>query len=126
MEALLALIQNVAILLAAILVFDLFPTRGRLQDTIGNRLVLGAVLGVLVVVVMLTPWKLAPGVVFDTRSVLISVSGLFFGTLPTLLCMAMSAAYRLYQGGQGAFTGVLVILASGVSVWLGATSARSP
>ena len=113
MEALLALIQNVAILLAAILVFDLFPTRGRLQDTIGNRLVLGAVLGVLVVVVMLTPWKLAPGVVFDTRSVLISVSGLFFGTLPTLLCMARSAAYRLYQGGQGAFTGVLVILASG-------------
>ncbi|HBE94145.1 MAG TPA: hypothetical protein DDW80_01640 [Desulfovibrio sp.] len=112
-EALLALVQNISILLAAILIFDLFPARGRLLDTLPNRLVLGVVLGVLVVVIMLTPWKLAPGVVFDTRSVLIGVSGLFFGTLPTVLCMVMSAAYRLYQGGQGALTGVSVILASG-------------
>ncbi len=112
----LALVHNVAILLAAVLVFDLLPAQGR-QGGQARRLVpdlvLGLVLGLLVVVVMLTPWTLVPGLVFDTRSVLIGVSGLFFGALPTALCMAAASAFRLFQGGQGAFTGVSVILASG-------------
>lgn len=110
----LALIRNVSILLAAILLFDLFPARGRLLETLPNRLILGLALGLLVVVVMLTPWTPAPGLVFDTRSVLIGVAGLFFGSLPTLLCMAVATAFRLYQGGQGALTGSLVILSSGL------------
>ncbi len=113
-EALLPLIQNISLLLAAILVFDLFPLRGRPRDTLTARAALGLILGVLVVVIMLTPWTLQPGLVFDTRSVLIGISGLFFGTIPTAVCVLMAAAYRLYQGGVGAWTGVSVILASGL------------
>jgi two-component system sensor histidine kinase EvgS len=112
-DTFIALIRNVSILLAAVLIFDLFPARGRLLETLPNRIVLGLVLGLLVIVVMLTPWILLPGVVFDTRSVLIGVSGLFFGSLPTLICMAMSAAFRVYQGGAGAVPGVSVILSAG-------------
>ncbi|MCM0755635.1 PAS domain S-box protein [Desulfovibrio aminophilus] len=113
-EAALPLIQNVALLLAAVLVFDLFPVRGRPRDTPLSRVALGTILGVLTIIIMLTPWRLSPGLVFDTRSVLVGISGLFFGSLPTAVCVAMASAYRLYQGGVGAWTGVSVILASGL------------
>ncbi|MCX7976176.1 MAG: PAS domain S-box protein, partial [Bellilinea sp.] len=59
------------------------------------------------------PWTFAEGIIFDTRSVLISTAGLFFGVIPTLIVMLITAAYRLYISGPAALTGVLVILASG-------------
>jgi hypothetical protein len=41
------------------------------------------------------------------------VSGLFFGAVPTLIAMAMTAAYRLYAGGSGVLMGVAVVISSG-------------
>ena len=54
-----------------------------------------------------------PGIVFDTRSVLLSISGLFFGSFSTAIAMAMTTAFRFYQGGTGAWTGGAVIIISG-------------
>jgi CheY-like chemotaxis protein len=48
-------------------------------------------IGLLGIAVMMTNWELLPGLVFDTRSVLLSISGLFFGAVPTLLAVAMTA-----------------------------------
>ncbi|MYL85455.1 hypothetical protein GTA51_20490, partial [Desulfovibrio aerotolerans] len=66
----------------------------------------GILLGAVGLVVMSTPFTLMQGVVFDTRSVLIGISGLFFGVVPTAITVAITAAYRLHQGGSGAWTGV--------------------
>lgn len=52
------------------------------------------------------------GVIFDTRSILISVSGLFLGYLPTVVATLMISVYRIYLGGSGAMTGVLVTVTS--------------
>lgn len=112
---LVGLVQNVALLLAAALFFDLFASRWR--RGVGHlpaKLFTGFLLGVIGMVVMLTPWTFSPGVVFDTRSVLIGITGLFFGTVPALVTMGMTSALRLYQGGAGAVMGVSVILASGI------------
>ncbi|MDY6851266.1 MAG: PAS domain S-box protein, partial [Thermodesulfobacteriota bacterium] len=62
---------------------------------------------------MLNPWEFKPGVVFDARSVLLGISGLFFGIVPTLLAVLMTGAFRLSMGGAGAWTGVAVIVTSG-------------
>lgn len=62
---------------------------------------------------MTTPWVLVPGIVFDTRSVLLGISGLFFGTVPTIIAMVILSAFRYYLSGSGTFTGILVILATG-------------
>jgi signal transduction histidine kinase len=96
---------------------------GVLYETLGHRPrgekptlqqgLTGVVLGAIGIAVMLTPWEFTPGVVFDTRSVLLSVSGLFLGTVPTLVAVLMTAAFRLYNGGAGAWTGVAVIVTSG-------------
>ena len=70
------------------------------------------------IIVMLTPWKLTDGIVFDARSVLLAISGLALGFNPTLIAVIMSSAFRYYLGGDGAWMGIAVICTSGLSGWL--------
>ncbi|MCM0082627.1 PAS domain S-box protein [Geomonas sp. Red32] len=72
-------------------------------------LLTGVLAGLICVAVMLTPWPMEKGLYFDTRSVLLSLSGLFFGIVPTLLAAAIAGALRLYQGGPGGIIGTIVI-----------------
>jgi PAS domain S-box-containing protein len=109
----LSLLQNIALLLALVLLFDTLILRKRQGHELLRKAGLGLLIGCIGLVIMLTPWVMVPGVIFDTRSVLLGISGLFFGALPTGIAMAMIAAFRLYQGGGGAFTGILVILVTG-------------
>jgi len=112
-DSFVGLCQNISLLLAAALLFDVMATRWRMGRAWVVQALVGLALGVIGISVMLTPWTLMPGVVFDTRSVLIGISGLFFGLLPTAVAVVMTAAFRLHQGGQGALTGVSVIVVSG-------------
>jgi len=115
--AFLSLAQNVALLLAAALLLDMTADRLRIRHPTLLQAPVGLLLGALGLVVMSTPLPLQPGVVFDARSILLGVTGLFFGTIPAAIATAMTAAYRLYQGGAGAFTGILVIVfAAGIGV----------
>ena len=108
-----ALVLNAALLLATIQVLSL-ALNFRLLDAMNRwQWLLGALLGLIGVGVMMASLRVVPGVVFDLRSVLLAITGLFFGALPATIAMAMTAAYRLSLGGVGAWTGVAVILASG-------------
>jgi len=62
---------------------------------------------------MSTPWMMVPGISFDMRSVLLSVSGLFFGPIPTVIAMLATGFVRLSIGGAGLWMGLAVILLSG-------------
>ena len=112
--AFIALLQNAALLLAMVVVFDLVVGRQRTDGRMPWQIAVGFVLGGLCMALIATSFRLESGIVFDTRSVLLSVSGLFFGAVPTLAAMAVAAAFRLLKGGVGAWTGVAVTLATGV------------
>ncbi|MCF8089738.1 MAG: PAS domain S-box protein [Desulfotignum sp.] len=107
------LINNAALLMALALVYDVSGVRppGRKYDR--NQLFIGAVLSVIGVLIMLTPWEFTSGVIFDTRSILLSITGLFFGTIPTVIVILITGAYRFLLGGAGAWTGFAVIATSG-------------
>jgi PAS domain S-box-containing protein len=108
------LIQNVALLLATGLVLDFFWKRNQNNDLVFSRLIAGVFLSIIGIMVMLTPAVLSPGLVFDTRSVLLSVSGMFFGLVPVVMAMVVTAAYRVYIGGDGVWMGIAVIFSSGI------------
>jgi PAS domain S-box-containing protein len=78
------------------------------------ELLAGLLVGLIAIVLMRVSATLLPGVIFDTRSILLSIAGLFLGPVPTLVAMAMAAAYRWSLGGVAQLTGVAVILASGI------------
>ena len=65
--------------------------------------------GCVGVLVMMTPVHFAPGVIYDGRSIVLSLAGLFCG--PAAVTSAiLCSAYRLYLGGYGAPVGVAVIV----------------
>ena len=109
-----ALLQNGALLLALTVLFDFFILRGRkVRRTWYRRVLLGLLIAGLTLGVMSTPWIYAPGIVFDMRSVLLGISGLFFGAVPTVIAMAAAVVYRIALGGPATLTGVSVILFTG-------------
>jgi PAS domain S-box-containing protein len=111
LQALSSLIQNAALLVAMTLVYGVLEREAGWSRQI-RRLVSGVAIGSITVGVMLVPWEFAPGIDFDTRSIVLSVSGLFFGFIPTAIATAAAVALRLVRGGTGMWTGIAVILSS--------------
>ena len=109
----LELIHNGAMLLAMSFLFDLILEQRQANQKWIWKIFISLMLGGCGIVVMFTPWVLIPGLFFDTRSVLLGIAGLFFGTLPTLITMAILTAVRILQGGVGTPMGISVILVTG-------------
>lgn len=124
---LIPLLHNAFLLLALAAVYDLLIIRQ--QHSIRKQVrqvLIGVSLGFLGILLIVTSVTLYPGIVFDTRSVLLSISGLFLGTVPTLIAMLMTAAYRLSLGGSAAWVGVSVIFATGTFGLLWRKYRRNP
>jgi PAS domain S-box-containing protein len=113
-QILVGLIYNTALLLSMCLVYDALVLNKDAVQSFLKKVLTGFLLGAIGIAVMSTHWQWYPGVIFDTRSLLLSISGLFFGSVPTVIAMGATGAYRLYLGGSGAMMGVSVILASGI------------
>jgi len=109
----LGLLQNTAILLAFGMLYDYIWARNEETKSLPEKLLTGLIIGGFGLVLILTPWTLVPGLVFDTRSVILSVSGLFFGPIPTIVAMLITGAYRIMLGGSGVWMGLAVIVSSG-------------
>ncbi len=112
---LVGLLQNVAILLAFTLVYDLIWTKESHFRSLQNRVIAGIILGGVAILLMLSPFTLVPGLVFDTRTVLLVNTGLFFGPLATLIATVITAAYRLYMGGVGVWMGLATIVSASLT-----------
>lgn len=108
------LIQNTAILLTLSMLYDYSWAKNEHRHSLRSKIVTGLIIGIITVFLMWTPWVLAPGIVFDTRSILLSISGLFFGPFPTFIAMAIATGYRIFLGGDGLLMGISVILSSGI------------
>ncbi len=111
MASLLGLLNSIVLLLALGVIYDAFNVR-RINNQGLRQLVTGLLIGFIGITLMLTPWEFKPGVFFDTRWILISLSALFFGRNATFIAVAMMVALRLFQGGEGAFVGSWVIISS--------------
>lgn len=74
----------------------------------------GLIFGGIAIIGMLYPLEFMEGVIFDGRSVVISLCSLFFGPVSVAVASVMTIIFRYYQGGSGVFTGMFVIIASAV------------
>lgn len=111
-STIIGLVNNAALLLALALIYDMLGERPRGGKPEPRQFFTGMIIGLMGIAVMMNPWEFAPGIAFDTRSVLLSMSGLFFGTVPTLLAALMTAIFRLSLGGAGAWPAMAAIAAA--------------
>jgi diguanylate cyclase (GGDEF)-like protein/PAS domain S-box-containing protein len=108
-EIMISLIENIAILISVVFLYTLF-IGSKLSGRLRYRLALGLLNGCIGILLMWTALRLDNGVIFDARSILIGVSGLFFGFVPTVVSGAIMLAYRFFLAGPGVYAGVAVIL----------------
>ena len=110
---LIGLLQNAALLIALSMLYQNFWIKNEGPKSISEKFIAGLVLACIGIILMSTPWMMVPGISFDMRSVLLSISGLFFGPIPTIITMLAAGAVRLSIGGAGLWMGLAVILFSG-------------
>jgi len=99
-------------LLVALSVITGFIWYKKNWSALTKSLLQGLIFGSIAVIGMLYPLQFAEGVIFDGRSVVISLCALFFGPVSVAIASVMTIVFRIYQGGAGALTGSLVIAVS--------------
>ena len=107
-EMIIALIDNAALLLALGVAYDILFSNTNINTHL-KSILFGIIIGLIGIALMLNPWELSFGLFFDTRSILLSITGLFFGFIPAVIGALIIGSYRLYLGGVGALMGVSVI-----------------
>lgn len=107
------LLNNAALLLLISIIYNSFFVQYE-KTAMWKCVLIGTVIGVIGISLMLTPVKLMPGVIFDTRSILICVSAMFFGFIPTIIAVIIICVARITIGGDGALMGVLVTISTAV------------
>jgi PAS domain S-box-containing protein len=105
------LIFNLSLLVAVSVISGFIVSRWKRTSWPGI-VAQGILFGTVALIGMLNPFELVPGIIFDGRSVVISLCTLFFGPVAGLIASLFALAYRFYLGGGGVVTGVSVILES--------------
>src|SRR5680860_457255 len=104
----LALVQNVALLVTLIVVLLMLYRRLK-PGSLAYVFAAGILFGAVAMAGMATPVHFAAGVIYDGRSIVLGLAGLFGGPVTAVVAALMSGAYRLYLGGAGTVVGLLVI-----------------
>jgi diguanylate cyclase (GGDEF)-like protein/PAS domain S-box-containing protein len=106
----LELIKAAALLLALSLLQGLLVRFWR-RNAVVRQVLSGSLFGGICVLGMMSPIEVSPGVIFDPRSVILSMSGLFGGPVVAFVAACIAGGYRLWLGGGGVYVGVAVVVA---------------
>lgn len=111
MDIILDLLNNGLILLAIVFLYAATNYDPK-TNTLRKKIVAGIVIGMSSIFIMMNPWMLDTGTIFDTRSILFGVTAYYFGGIPTLIAMAFGVTYRTSIGGTGVYVGILSMVST--------------
>ena len=112
-ELLVGMLSNALLMLGLFVIYEISDHLPAKWDKVW-RYVTGLLTAAICVVIMAAPYELRPGLVYDTRTILISVTALIFGPVPTLITAATATGYRIWMGGIGMIPGIGTIVTSAV------------
>jgi PAS domain S-box-containing protein len=106
------LIINIAFLIVAAYFYGI-NLRLLQSYPVRQQLVSGFLFGLISMLSMVFSFELNSGLIFDGRSIVLGLSGIFGGVYGASISVFIALIYRVLIGGQGLFTGISVILFSG-------------
>ena len=106
---LLELVYNLSVLVA-LSVLSAFLEERFDRTTKTGQILQGILFGAIALVGMLYPLKIEEGLIFDGRTVVLSLCSLFFGPLAGSLAALVTAVYRIGLGGPGLAMAIATIL----------------
>ncbi len=106
-----SLINNVAFLVALVAAGQVVISHGYKKPE-NRQLVLGFLFGGVAMLGMANPFTLLPGVIFDGRTIVLTVAGVVGGGVSAVVAAVMVALYRYEIGGGGTAVGITVTFLS--------------
>ncbi len=106
------LINNITLIISLSILYSFIIRRWKYGSRIGQA-ISGFLFGAVAVVGMMNPLTISPGLIFDGRSIIISMAGFIGGWVTALIASLMGIIYRAWLGGPGEIMGVSVIASSG-------------
>lgn len=110
-EIISGLVYNASLLLSISLIYILFFLKYD-KNNIWRKIIAGIAIGFIGILLMENRIQLVQGIIFDTRSVLVSVTAMFFGFIPAFVAAVIIIIWRIIIGGSGTIMGVIVTLAT--------------
>lgn len=105
------LIYNLSVLVALSVLSGFLDTRYDRKKMTG-KILQGLLFGAVVIIGMMNPFVFTEGIIFDGRSIVISLCTLFFGPISGVISTIIGILFRIYLGGGGTLMGTLVIAES--------------
>ncbi|OIP91389.1 MAG: hypothetical protein AUK26_06980 [Syntrophaceae bacterium CG2_30_58_14] len=106
-----ALINNITLIISLSILYRFIVRRWKYGSRTGQA-ISGFLFGAVAVVGMMNPLIISPGLIFDGRSIIISIAGFIGGWITALIAALMGIIYRTWLGGPGGIMGVSVIASS--------------
>ena len=108
---LIGIVNNITLLLVLGFLYSVSIRRWDIR-TIKGQCIAGLLFGLVAVIGMVVPVQYSPGLIYDGRSILLGMVGLFGGGLAAAVAVVMTGLLRIWQGGVGQWAGVATILSS--------------
>ena len=110
---LLNLAQNIALAVFALVALPWLHKREFSLGKQGAAALLGLIFAGVVVLGMLDPVRIAPGMIIDGRSPLMALAGFIGGPLSALVAAVLADGFRIWLGGAGTLVGIANVTLSG-------------
>ncbi len=105
------LLQNAAVLVALSTLYGLLARLRRDEKAVVIRVLTGLLFGAVAIVGMLVPFRYQTGIIYDGRSIVLAMAGLFGGGIGSAVAILVAGVYRALVGGAGVWAGLATIIA---------------
>ncbi len=106
------LISNISFLIVLSFLYSLVYQKFKKINRAAYGVLSGILFGLIAIVAMLVPIYYLPGIIFDGRSIIISLGAFFSGPVAAVIMIIITSFYRYLLGGSGTFVGCMVIASS--------------
>jgi PAS domain S-box-containing protein len=103
------LILNASLLVALTTLYNLLA-RVRKDGNAWIKILSGLLFGGVAIAGMKMPFHYAPGIIYDGRSIVLAMAGLFGGSTVAVVSIVVAGAYRAFLGGHGMWAGLATII----------------
>ncbi|MHC1736695.1 MAG: PAS domain S-box protein [Ignavibacteriaceae bacterium] len=111
------LAYNLSVLVAISVLSNFMDARFDRKSLTGKTLQ-GILFGTTAIIGMLNPFILTTGLIFDGRTIVLSLCTLFFGPIAGGISATMAIIYRIYIGGVGLPMGISTIVSAAIIGYL--------
>lgn len=106
-----SIVLNVMILIWIAVMYAVF-IGNYFKNSLLKKVGLGIFVSSVSILIISVSYEMIDGYLFDTRTVLFSLSGLYLGFIPTIIIALFTMIYRIYLGDAGLYIGLYLIFIS--------------